>query len=51
MGHRAIDAALCVRSGRVREDLVKLRETTMPHQERKDVAELRERIASALLVA
>jgi hypothetical protein len=51
MGHRAVDAALCVRSGRVREDLVKLRETTTPHQERKDVAELRERIANALLVA
>jgi hypothetical protein len=51
MGHRAVDAAMCVRSGRVREDLVKLRETTTPHQQRKDVAELRERIANALLVA
>jgi hypothetical protein len=51
MGHRAVDAAQCVRSGRVREDLVKLRETTTPHKERKDVAELRERIASALLAA
>jgi hypothetical protein len=51
MGHLAVDAAERVRSGRVREDLVRLRETTLAHQGRSDVAELRERIADALLAA
>ncbi|HEY3140807.1 MAG TPA: hypothetical protein VGJ86_06740 [Acidimicrobiales bacterium] len=50
-GHRALDAALQVRSGRVREDLVALYEATGKHAARSDVAELRERIASSLLVA
>jgi hypothetical protein len=51
MGHLAVEAAERVRSGRVREDLVRLRETTVGHQGRTDVAELRERIADALLAA
>ena len=51
VGHLAVDAAEQVRSGRVREGLVHLREATTPHEHRKDVAELRERITNALLVA
>jgi hypothetical protein len=51
VGHLAVEAAERVRSGRVREDLVRLRETTVGHQGRTDVAELRERIADALLAA
>jgi hypothetical protein len=51
IGHQAIDAAEQVRSGRVRQEVLKLREAIAPNEARKDVAELRERITSALLVA
>jgi hypothetical protein len=51
MGNLAVEAAERVRSGRVREELVRLRETTAAHQGRNDVADLRERIADALLAA
>lgn len=50
-GHLAIDAALRVRSARVRDDIVKLRDTTARNQTRKDVAELRDRISTTFLVA
>jgi len=49
VGHRAVDAAQTVRSGRVREELVKLNAATTAHKARKDVAELQERITSLLV--
>jgi hypothetical protein len=50
-GHRALDAAQQVRSGRVREDLIGFYEATAAHVARPDVADLRERIAAVLLAA
>jgi hypothetical protein len=49
VGHRAVDAAQSVRSGRVREELVKLHDATTVHQSRKDVAELQDRITTLLV--
>jgi tetratricopeptide (TPR) repeat protein len=50
-GHRAVEAAQQVSSGRVRENLGRLHEATTPHMARTDVAELRGRITAALLAA
>ena len=50
-GHRALAASHKVSSGRVRENLVALHETTAAHAARNDVAQLREQIATFLLAA
>jgi hypothetical protein len=50
-GHRALAAAGQVSSGRVRDNLIALHASMVPHGRRNDVAELREQIAAALLAA
>jgi hypothetical protein len=50
-GHLALAAAGEVRSSRVRDELTQLHQASAPHNERADVAELREEIATTLLAA
>jgi hypothetical protein len=50
-GHRALAAARGVSSARVRDNLIALHESMAPHNDRSDIADLREQIAAVLLAA
>jgi len=50
-GHRALAAARRVSSSRVRDNLIALHESMAAHNDRNDVADLREQIAAVLLAA